>query len=165
MLASADHNHKFAPPASSPGACAKGGRRSPLLASAATSLDHREHRSSDTALGRRCVMCRSTSALGRTGRRFAGLGCFIDVVPPKHLAGRFGVRSSFRAIDGIGKRSTAPLANTNHSLRNRAQQCLAKGYSHFPMSFRNHRLDSHDANENGLTNAETSFAPGAKAHD
>lgn len=103
-----------------------GGRRFPLLASAATPFDHREHRSSDTALGRRCVMCRSTSALGRTGRRFAGLGCFIDDVPPKHLAGRFGVRSSFRAIDGIGKRSTAPLASINHEtadhlLHNRAE--------------------------------------------
>jgi hypothetical protein len=27
--------------------------------------------------------------------RFAGLGCFIDDVPLKHLAGRFGVRSLF----------------------------------------------------------------------
>ena len=158
------NNKKFAP-ATPPRSRAKGGRRFPLLASAATSFDHREHRSSDTALGRRCVMCRSTSALGRTGRRFAGLGCFIDDVPPKHLAGRFGVRSSFRAIDGIGKRSSAPLAQSNHSLRNRAQQCLAKGNSHFRKSFRIRRLDSHDANEIGLTDAKTSFAPGAKAHD
>lgn len=36
---------------------------------------------------------------------------------------------------------------------------------HFQMSFRIDRLDSHDANENGLTDAKTSFAPGAKAHD
>jgi len=36
--------------------------------------------------------------------------------------------------------------------------------SHFEVSVRR-RLDSHDANENGLTDAKRSFAPGAKAHD
>ena len=104
------NNKKFAP-ATPPRSRAKGGRRFPLLASAATSFDHREHRSSDTALGRRCVMCRSTSALGRTGRRFAGLGCFIDVVPLKYLAGAFTGAGPFH---GIGKRLTAPLASINH---------------------------------------------------
>jgi hypothetical protein len=90
------YNNKFAP-ATPPRSRAKGGRRFPLLASAATSFDYRKHRSSDTALGRRLVMCRSTSAFGRTGRRFAGLGChgrgfypaFRGYVPPKYLAGAF----------------------------------------------------------------------------
>lgn len=128
-----DH-HKFAPPASSPGACAKGGRRFPLLASAATSLDDVQQRSIGTALGLRLVMCRSTSAVRRTGRRFAGLGChgrgfspaFRGYVPPKHLAGRFGVRSSFRAIDGIEAGSSHLVANLIQHRRQRGFQAFAE---------------------------------------
>lgn len=66
-----------------------GGRRCPLPASAATqsTIDNREYRSTDTALGRRLGMCRSTRALRTTGRGFGrGLGCFIDVVPPDDLS-------------------------------------------------------------------------------
>ena len=46
------------------------------LGRAATTFDHVQHRSTDTARGQRAgVLCRSTSAVRRTGRRFAGLGC------------------------------------------------------------------------------------------
>lgn len=70
---------QFAPPAPSSGVCAKGVRRLSSLASDATqsTIDQQERRSRhDAALGRAAGVCRvDTSALGRTGRHGAGLGC------------------------------------------------------------------------------------------
>lgn len=53
---------------------AKAARLCSSLGRAAT-LHHEEYRSTDTALGRRWGMCRSTRALRTTGRHGAGLGC------------------------------------------------------------------------------------------
>lgn len=70
-------------------------------------------------------------AVGKTGRRsMGGLGCLL---PYYHLAGRFGVRSSFRAIDGIE-------AGTSHLVANLIQHRRQRGFQAFA-----ERLPSHSS--------------------
>jgi hypothetical protein len=74
-----------------------GGPACPSSPGGAATFNQQQHRSTGTALGRRVGMYRSTCAVGTTGRRVGGLGCFTrrftQPVCEPDLAGRFGVRS------------------------------------------------------------------------
>lgn len=161
MTAPTHHQfQKFARPLP-PGCCAIGDRRCSLPASVAT-LNHSQRQTSrhDAAGAAACRV--EALAVGKTGRRFAGLGCFIAV----HLVGTVKRPNPFGQFSGIGRRANVPVANIIHHRHQGRFQRFAKGHKrHFPMSFRTHRLDSHDANENGLTDAQIAFAPGAKTYD
>lgn len=114
------------------------------------------------------VMYRLTPAAhqaqGRAHMRFAG-SCRIDLplTLPRNTGRELRALGIFSAE---GRDCNPSLAKISHSQASGAVQ----GFSDLPEfhssnSSVRRRLDSHDANENGLTHAQTSFAPGAKAHD
>lgn len=118
---------QFAPPASSPGVCAKGGRRSPSSLASAATFDHAKQGSADTALGLRWGMCRPTRALRTTGR-FGGLGCSISYYGRCFGIGRLFAR---RANGGGCSRPVAVI----HRSRQSHFQCVSKADpSHFEIS-------------------------------
>lgn len=153
-----------------PGLDAKTARRTTSLAprrAVTLIIDDQDQMGTDTALGQRMVVCRFAPALGRTGR-FGGLGFAEWFLPLFDASLNYGRCANHigRLFEqyGIGRHANASVA-INHSPRDCALQCFAKGlHSHFQQSLRHHVLDSHDANENGLTHAEIAFAPGAKTH-
>lgn len=66
----------------------------------------------------------------------------------------------------VRERAATRFAAANQSSAQSHFQCVSEAdEAHFVKSFRKPVLDGHDANENGLTHAQTSFAPGAKGHD
>ncbi len=81
---------------------------------------------------------------------------------PRNTGRGFGL--GILSAEGRGCRPS--LAKVSHSQASGVFQNLTDlPEFHSSKSSVRRRLDSHDANENGLTHAQTSFAPGAKAHD
>lgn len=102
-------------------------------------------------------------AQGRAHMRFAG-SCRIDLplTLPRNTGRGFGL--GVFSAEGRGCRPS--LAKISHSQASGVFQDLTDlPEFHSSSSSVRRRLDSHDANENGLTHAQIVFAPGANAHD
>lgn len=121
MHALSHHQFQFAPPVSSPGACAKGGRRSPLLASAATlSIIDNQHQTDSHSRGGAPLglRCDYRPAVGRIHGRGLFLAARGYDLPDYHLA---------EALIGFGH-----FSNLRRQPRRQAHADLPK--RHFKLS-------------------------------
>lgn len=133
MTAPALHQHQFARGFSLLPACAKGRPAHPSHAGRAatqSTLYDQEQGSTGTALGRRLVMYRSTRALGTTGRRVAGLGCFSSGCFDNAVGG-YDLLPTGRGLSGSGRfwaewRDCRRALAIDQHRRQSAFQCLTQ---------------------------------------
>lgn len=145
-----NHPSQFVRPL--PGARAIGRRAAPSSCSSAA-LNHAQMAVHSLGVGR--------SGFGSCVLPPARVNLFrAQGILPERLGRRRIAGGPFGRLSGcVNTRLAKPI---NHTLRGCTLHRFAKGSErHFIVS----SLDSHDANEIGLTDAQILFAPGAKTHD